>query len=600
MKYVFKKLMQNVVGDITVIDVPELPIEGIEQDKIYRVMETSELYTLWLHELYGMTGDYLKMMAERGMQSEVHVVDSLPEVLEESTDTFAHIYIVSSDGHIYMSQGGTTADATTMFPWHGIIHDPAEATESGMYTLMGYPQNTTVYGVPNTNDDKKLFEYDTEWKEKKPVVEPLTVEFNNTTYWAANDGIDGYSSVKVNVTPNLEELNVTENGTYTSSQADGYSSVNVNITPKLQEKSITENGVVVPDDGYDGLSKVTVNYDMGLYEYMDEGLRNFYNYGVINRIQYADHEEVNFSVSDGSITSLTIPEGVGISNYNLTNCSNLKTLIVNGSLAYGGWALRGCNSLQTLITTGPIKRLGELFGTISFEGGVAVSQAVSHNSYKTFYIPESLRSVTCSSASYHGFESCNMLTDVTLTDAGSIAESLFRGCKNLESVVIHGSPTHIGMRAFSGCQKLKYIILPDTITEIGTNSYEGNGFNGYGDVFNGCKSLVSIVIPDSVTHIYGNNTFSNCDKLVNVKLPDNIQTGTVDFRNCPKLTHIIIPPNMTVYRTVSGGDGSVQSAFDNCTNLKDIYVSWSEDDDKVKSAPWGAENATVHYNWVFE
>jgi hypothetical protein len=35
-------------------------------------------------------------------------------------------------------------------------------------------------------------------------------------------------------------------------------------------------------------------------------------------------------------------------------------------------------------------------------------------------------------------------------------------------------------------------------------------------------------------------------------------------------------------------------AFDGCTNLKDIYVPWAEG--AIKNAPWGATNATIHYN----
>lgn len=34
--------------------------------------------------------------------------------------------------------------------------------------------------------------------------------------------------------------------------------------------------------------------------------------------------------------------------------------------------------------------------------------------------------------------------------------------------------------------------------------------------------------------------------------------------------------------------------FNNCPNLTDIYVCWSEGE--IGNAPWGATNATIHYN----
>ena len=59
----------------------------------------------------------------------------------------------------------------------------------------------------------------------------------------------------------LGTLEATENKTYNASDEnlEGYSQVTVNVQPNLQTKSVTVNGTVEPDEGYDGLSGVTVN-----------------------------------------------------------------------------------------------------------------------------------------------------------------------------------------------------------------------------------------------------------------------------------------------------------------------------------------------------
>ena len=64
--------------------------------------------------------------------------------------------------------------------------------------------------------------------------------------------------------PVLQALSVTANNTYTpGTGVDGFSSVSVNVQPNLQSKTATENGTVTPDQGYDGLSSVVVNVSGG-------------------------------------------------------------------------------------------------------------------------------------------------------------------------------------------------------------------------------------------------------------------------------------------------------------------------------------------------
>lgn len=114
---------------------------------------------------------------------------------------------------------------------------------------------------------------------KPPVLEELQITENGT--YTPSTGVDGFNPVNVNVpipTFTTEELSVTANGTYTPS-TDGYSKVEVNVPtpePNLQTKSIevVENGTqtISADNGYDGLSNVEVSTNVPIPTFTTEEL----------------------------------------------------------------------------------------------------------------------------------------------------------------------------------------------------------------------------------------------------------------------------------------------------------------------------------------
>lgn len=98
-------------------------------------------------------------------------------------------------------------------------------------------------------------------------------------------------------------------------------------------------------------------------------------------------------------------------------------------------------------------------------------------------------------------------------------------------------------------------------------------------------SMEIVIIPSTVKTI-GVSAFNLCLRLKEVFMPNSVKTIEASaFANCTKLENIFIPSSVDVISS---------SAFSTCTKLTDIYI------DRPKNAaptgaPWGANNATVHY-----
>lgn len=95
------------------------------------------------------------------------------------------------------------------------------------------------------------------------IEDSKTVDLNtNGTHQVLPDpAYDGVAEliVRVDVQPNMQEKTVTENGEVVPDTGyTGLSKVTVNVVPPLQEKTVSENGEVTPDSEYYGLSKVDV------------------------------------------------------------------------------------------------------------------------------------------------------------------------------------------------------------------------------------------------------------------------------------------------------------------------------------------------------
>lgn len=154
-----------------------------------------------------------------------------------------------------------------------------------------------------------------------------------------------------------------------------------------------------------------------------------------------------------------------------------------------------------------------------------------------------------------------------------IGEGAFSRCFNIDFTSLPEGITKIGQSAFFLCQNLALTSLPEGITEISA------------DAFSGCSKLALASLPEGVVDIQS-TAFRGCSELALTFIPKGVTNiGLWAFSGCTSLTSL----------TFKGTPKSIDSrAFTGCTNLTDIYVPWN--DGAVANAPWGATNATIHYN----
>ena len=146
------------------------------------------------------------------------------------------------------------------------------------------------------------------------------------------------------------------------------------------------------------------------------------------------------------------------------------------------------------------------------------------------------------------------------------------------------------------------------ITSVTTNGTTTIGDNS----FSYCTGLTTANLA-GVTTLSGAQSMSYCSNLTTLLIPDLVSINNQCFRNC-KLTGILKLQSLTsgsgnssfaantlltkVYFFKKISISWRENLFNSCTGITDIYVPWS--DGEVSGAPWGASNATVHYDTVYD
>jgi hypothetical protein len=125
--------------------------------------------------------------------------------------------------------------------------------------------------------------------------------------------------------------------------------------------------------------------------------------------------------------------------------------------------------------------------------------------------------------------------------------------------------------------ELEYIYMPNNFKKL-----------GFCMVVN-CTKLIAVYGDFSNVTEITEQTFNCCYSLRELpKMPNLIKIGKWAFGYCKELTEFRFYKKAT----------SINSGAFTMSGVTDIYCPWAEGE--VANAPWGATNATIHYNYVEE
>lgn len=232
----------------------------------------------------------------------------------------------------------------------------------------------------------------------------------------------------------VEELNVTENGTYVAGAGKAYNPVKVDIdVPEIEQLEATENTTYTAPEGK-AYGSVVVNVPSSS-QALDEVIQGTATSVTSNATSITE----SFFKDNSILLEANFPEVLLIKLDAFNNCANLRTIVLPKVTTFQSYVFMGCSSL--------------------IEANFPELTAL--NGYNTFSNCSNLETVNIpkiANLSTSCFSNCKKLVNVNAGNLRQVSASAFYNCEALESIDFD-NVSYLRTQCFINCSKLNTIIL---------------------------------------------------------------------------------------------------------------------------------------------